>query len=153
MDFDPHTGMRSDSSASVCFRLITKTTTRVFQEDSLYEHFVTVADACPAPLVVYNMVPVTGIDLSVGVLKKMAAHPNIVGVKDKDVSARVRVRAKRRSLSRRADVVVCPGVHGGKKPKQSETKNSTFPNTDGTLCLKTRTGLRCPAVMLYIRTY
>jgi dihydrodipicolinate synthase/N-acetylneuraminate lyase len=32
------------------------------------------------------MVPVTGIDLSIGVLKKMAAHPNIVGVKDKDVN-------------------------------------------------------------------
>jgi len=32
------------------------------------------------------MVPVTGIDLSVETLKKMALHPNIVGVKDKDVS-------------------------------------------------------------------
>lgn len=67
--------------------LFNKNRPRAFQEDSLYEHFVSVADACPAPLVVYNMVPVTGIDLSVDVLKKMAAHPNIVGVKDKDVSA------------------------------------------------------------------
>lgn len=55
------------------------------QEDSLYGHFASVADSCPAPVVVYNMVPVTGIDLSVEVLTKMAKHPNIVGVKDKDV--------------------------------------------------------------------
>jgi len=54
-------------------------------EDSLYEHFVSVADSCPAPVIVYNMVPVTGIDLSVDVLKKMSLHPNIVGVKDKDM--------------------------------------------------------------------
>jgi len=57
-----------------------------FQENSLYDHFVSVADSCPAPVIVYNMVPVTGIDLSVEVLKKMSLHPNIVGVKDKDVS-------------------------------------------------------------------
>lgn len=43
------------------------------------------ADQCPAPVIVYNMVPVTGIDLSIEILKKMALHPNIVGVKDKDV--------------------------------------------------------------------
>lgn len=60
-------------------------TFNVFQEDSLYNHFVSVAETCPAPVVVYNMVPVTGIDLSVEILKKMACHPNIVGVKDKDV--------------------------------------------------------------------
>lgn len=56
------------------------------QENSLYDHFVSVADSCPAPVIVYNMVPVTGIDLSVDILKKMSLHPNIVGVKDKDVS-------------------------------------------------------------------
>lgn len=47
---------------------------------------MSVGDSCPAPVVVYNMVPVTGIDLSVETLTKMASHPNIVGVKDKDVS-------------------------------------------------------------------
>lgn len=51
----------------------------------MHEHFVSVADSCPVPVIVYNMVPVTGIDLSVQVLKKMSSHPNIVGVKDKDV--------------------------------------------------------------------
>lgn len=51
----------------------------------MYKHFVSVADSCPAPVIVYNMVPVTGIDLSIEILKKMALHPNIVGVKDKDV--------------------------------------------------------------------
>lgn len=61
---------------------------KTFQEDSLYEHFVSVADSCPAPVIVYNMVPVTGIDLSVKILKKMSLHPNIVGVKDKDVRRR-----------------------------------------------------------------
>ncbi|XP_050540471.1 4-hydroxy-2-oxoglutarate aldolase, mitochondrial-like [Daktulosphaira vitifoliae] len=54
-------------------------------ENSLYDHFTSVADTCPVPLIVYNMVPVTGIDLSVKILKKMAMHPNIKGVKDKDM--------------------------------------------------------------------
>lgn len=52
----------------------------------MHDHFISVADACPAPVIVYNMVPVTGIDLSVQILKKMALHPNIKGVKDRDVS-------------------------------------------------------------------
>ncbi|XP_025408389.1 4-hydroxy-2-oxoglutarate aldolase, mitochondrial-like isoform X2 [Sipha flava] len=67
-------------------------------EDSLYKHFVTLADSCPAPVIVYNMVPVTGIDLSIGVLKKMAAHPNIVGVKDKDMAKLAALVTETRNL-------------------------------------------------------
>lgn len=47
---------------------------------------MTVANSSPVPIIVYNNVSVTGIDLSVSNLKKMASHPNIAGVKDKDVS-------------------------------------------------------------------
>lgn len=47
---------------------------------------MTVANSSPVPIIVYNNVSVTGIDLSVSDLKKMASHPNIAGVKDKDVS-------------------------------------------------------------------
>lgn len=45
-------------------------------------HFFAVADASPIPILVYNMPANTGIDLSAGEIAELAAHPNIVGLKD-----------------------------------------------------------------------
>ncbi|TQS32613.1 hypothetical protein Golomagni_07067 [Golovinomyces magnicellulatus] len=49
---------------------------------SIIEHFQTVADASPIPLVVYNFpAPCGGLDLSSDVIIELAKHSNIVGVK------------------------------------------------------------------------
>ena len=50
---------------------------------ALLAHFHTVAEASPLPVLVYNMPANTGgLDLDAGLLCELAAHPNIVGVKD-----------------------------------------------------------------------
>lgn len=50
--------------------------------DALLRHFTAVADASPVPLLVYNVPPTTGVSIPMATLEKIAAHPNIIGVKD-----------------------------------------------------------------------
>jgi len=50
--------------------------------EALKVHFSSVADACPVPVVVYNMPACTGIDLSAETAAALAEHPNIIGIKD-----------------------------------------------------------------------
>lgn len=56
------------------------------QEEAIITHFTTVAETSGLPIVVYNNTWVTGIDIRVPVLAKLAQHPLIRGVKDSDVS-------------------------------------------------------------------
>jgi 4-hydroxy-2-oxoglutarate aldolase len=48
----------------------------------LINHYRVLADASPIPILIYNLPPATGIDLSADVLVELSHHPNIVGVKD-----------------------------------------------------------------------
>ncbi|CAH0382212.1 unnamed protein product [Bemisia tabaci] len=54
-------------------------------EAAILDHYTTVADKSPVPVVIYNMPIVTGIDIPISVLTKLSSHPNILGVKDGDV--------------------------------------------------------------------
>jgi 4-hydroxy-2-oxoglutarate aldolase len=49
--------------------------------DVLIEHFRRVADASPAPVLLYNL-PASGVVLTLPVVAAMAAHPNVVGLKE-----------------------------------------------------------------------
>jgi len=49
---------------------------------SLVDHFRAVADASPVPLLVYNIPKYTHLPIAAGLLQQLAAHGNIVGVKD-----------------------------------------------------------------------
>jgi len=51
-------------------------------ESVLYEHYKAVAEESPLPLLVYNVPPYTGINLSAGLMARLAKLPNIAGVKD-----------------------------------------------------------------------
>jgi len=46
------------------------------------DHFTRVADASPAPIVLYNVPVNTGVDMSVDAVVQLSAHPNIVGMKE-----------------------------------------------------------------------
>ena len=46
------------------------------------EHFTQVADACPVPVIVYNIPPRTGINMSAETVCTLAEHQNIIGVKE-----------------------------------------------------------------------
>jgi 4-hydroxy-2-oxoglutarate aldolase len=48
----------------------------------LVNHYRTIADASSIPIMIYNLPPATGIDLTADLLVELSEHPNIVGVKD-----------------------------------------------------------------------
>jgi 4-hydroxy-2-oxoglutarate aldolase len=48
----------------------------------LINHFNTIADHSPIPILIYNMPACTGIDLAEDVIEFLARHPNIIGIKD-----------------------------------------------------------------------
>lgn len=52
------------------------------KEDILYGHFTDVADESPVPVMLYNMPGNTGINLTAGLISRLAKHPNIAGIKD-----------------------------------------------------------------------
>ena len=48
----------------------------------LINYYQQVADACPIPILLYNAPGFTGLTLSAKVVSELAAHPNIIGMKD-----------------------------------------------------------------------
>ena len=50
--------------------------------EALYRHFVTVADASPIPVILYNMPAYTGVDMTTETVLRLAEHPNIIGLKE-----------------------------------------------------------------------
>ncbi len=51
-------------------------------QEGLYRHFMALAEAVDLPLIVYNIVGRTGKNLETDTLMRLAAHKNIVGVKE-----------------------------------------------------------------------
>jgi 4-hydroxy-2-oxoglutarate aldolase len=50
--------------------------------DALTQHFRTVADHVPVPVVLYNMPRFTHVDLDAATVARIARHPNVIGIKD-----------------------------------------------------------------------
>ena len=51
-------------------------------QEGLYQHFKAVNDAIDIPILIYNIPPRSVVDMSVDTMKRLAALPNIAGVKD-----------------------------------------------------------------------
>jgi 4-hydroxy-2-oxoglutarate aldolase len=51
-------------------------------DDVLFRYFSTVADGSPIPVILYNAPGFCGVTLSPALVGRLAAHPNIVGMKD-----------------------------------------------------------------------
>ena len=51
-------------------------------QEGLYRHFSTVADSSQIPIVLYNIPGRTGINIELSTMKKLAAHDNIIAVKE-----------------------------------------------------------------------
>ena len=63
--------------------LITPSYYRGKMDDAaLQYHYETIADASPIPCILYNMPLNTGVDMSAGVVVKLAQHENIIAIKD-----------------------------------------------------------------------
>ena len=50
--------------------------------DVFVRHYTAVADASPVPVLLYNVPAVTGVNLTPDAVGRLAAHPNIIGVKE-----------------------------------------------------------------------
>ena len=51
-------------------------------EEGMYRHFATVVDAVDIPCILYNVPGRTGCSISEGVVKRLAGHPNMMGIKE-----------------------------------------------------------------------
>ncbi len=51
-------------------------------DEGLYLHFTTVADKVTIPIILYNVPGRTGMNMPIGVLKRLAQHKNIVAIKE-----------------------------------------------------------------------
>ena len=50
--------------------------------EALARHYTAVADAAPVPVLLYNFTALTGVTLPVSAVKRLADHPNIIGMKE-----------------------------------------------------------------------
>ncbi|MFZ6013573.1 MAG: 4-hydroxy-tetrahydrodipicolinate synthase [Bacteroidota bacterium] len=51
-------------------------------QEGIYQHFKTIADACPVPVILYNVPGRTSSNLIAETTLRLAAHNNIVGIKE-----------------------------------------------------------------------
>lgn len=51
-------------------------------QEGLYRHFMTIADECGLPIVIYNIKGRSGVNIETSTLMRMASHENIVAVKE-----------------------------------------------------------------------
>lgn len=50
--------------------------------EALYRHYVSIADASPIPVLVYNVPKFTGLNVAPTLVARLAEHPRIMGIKD-----------------------------------------------------------------------
>jgi 4-hydroxy-tetrahydrodipicolinate synthase len=51
-------------------------------QEGLYQHYIAVADAAPKPILLYNVPGRTGVNMKASTTLRLAAHPNIAGIKE-----------------------------------------------------------------------
>jgi 4-hydroxy-tetrahydrodipicolinate synthase len=51
-------------------------------QEGMYRHFTAIAEAVDIPIIIYNIPPRSVVDMSIDTMKRLAEHPNVVGVKD-----------------------------------------------------------------------
>ncbi|MEY3027113.1 MAG: 4-hydroxy-tetrahydrodipicolinate synthase [Phycisphaerales bacterium] len=51
-------------------------------QEGLYRHFMTVADSCPLPIMLYNIPGRCGVAINPDTVARLAKHPNIVAIKE-----------------------------------------------------------------------
>ena len=53
-------------------------------DEQMYEYYKTLADCITGPLMLYNILATTHMSIPVGIIRRLADHPNIVGLKDSE---------------------------------------------------------------------
>jgi 4-hydroxy-tetrahydrodipicolinate synthase len=79
----------------------------ILPEDALFEHYEAIADATSLPVVLYNNPTYTGNDMSPQLIARLAANPNIIGMKQSNADMGQLVEVVRRVGS---DFAVLTGI-------------------------------------------
>jgi len=56
----------------------------VLTDEQMYEYYKTLADCITGPLMLYNILATTHMSIPVDIIRRLADHPNIVGLKDSE---------------------------------------------------------------------
>ena len=84
----------------------------------MHRHFSAIADACELPVVLYNVPGRTGVGLAIETIERLAAHPNIVAVKeasgDLGLAADIAARTGLTLLSGDDPLTMPMAVNGGR---------------------------------------
>lgn len=51
-------------------------------QEGIYQHYITLAETCPVPVILYNVPGRTGSNISATTTIRLARHPNIIGIKE-----------------------------------------------------------------------
>ncbi|MCS6967416.1 MAG: 4-hydroxy-tetrahydrodipicolinate synthase [Cytophagales bacterium] len=51
-------------------------------QEGIYQHYLAIAETSPVPVLLYNVPSRTGANVSASTVIRLAAHPNIIGIKD-----------------------------------------------------------------------
>jgi 4-hydroxy-tetrahydrodipicolinate synthase len=51
-------------------------------QEGIFQHFKTIADVCPVPLILYNVPGRTASNITAETTLRLGAHPNIIGIKE-----------------------------------------------------------------------
>ena len=114
--------------------------------DAFVRHYTEVADASPAPVILYNVTVYTGVTLQADAVGLLSQHPNIVGVKesgnDMQLLARLPVGVGRRGLRRavRLGDVVLLGARARRSRRRAGALRDRCPTQCATLMRARRRG-------------
>ena len=75
-------------------------------QDTLARYYEDLADASPLPVYLYSVPAYTGVRLLPDTVARLAAHPNVVGMKDSHASIAEFVRTRRRVEGREFDLLI-----------------------------------------------
>jgi 4-hydroxy-tetrahydrodipicolinate synthase len=51
-------------------------------QEGIYQHYIAIAEACPVPILLYNIPARTGTNMTAVTTLRLSKHPNIVGIKE-----------------------------------------------------------------------
>ena len=130
-------------------------------DDTLFAHFSTVADASPIPVLIYNVPQFTGVHTSPALIEKLSALENIAGMKDSSGNLPFQAEVRRRTPERFHLLVgsaptflasliqgACGGIVaiGGPLPAQTVELYEIFASGDWQAAAKVQERLTPPAV-------
>jgi 4-hydroxy-tetrahydrodipicolinate synthase len=96
-------------------------------QEGLYRHFMTIADAVELPMVLYNIPGRTAVQLSNATIVRLAAHPNIVAIKEAtgslDVASEIAATAPKLTILSGDDSLTLPLMSIGGKGVISVASN------------------------------